>query len=209
MSKPAAPRSVRDAIAVSLPLLQHADTVFLTRAGCISCHNNSLFQMTSAVVRQKGFRVDEAAIQEQMARSRAYLESWRERELQDIPIPGRIDTTAYILAGLAAAGYAPDPATDALTRFLKRHQFADGGWRVSSHRPPIESSDIGVTALSLRALRAYAPTPFKAEYERAAQLAKAWLARAQPKTNEEHVYLLLGLGWAGENRAAMRQAAAH
>ena len=197
LSKPAAPRSVRDAIAVSLPLLQHADTVFLTRAGCISCHNNSLFQMTSAVVRQKGFRVDEAAIQEQMARSRAYLESWRERELQDIPIPGRIDTTAYILAGLAVAGYAPDPATDALTRFLKRHQFADGGWRVSSQRPPIESSDIGVTALSLRALRAYAPTPFKAEYERAAQLAKAWLARAQPKTNEEHVYLLLGLGWAG------------
>jgi len=207
LSKPAAPRSVRDAITVSLPLLQHADTVFLSRAGCISCHHNSLFQMTSAVARQKGFRIDEAAIQEQMTRSRAYLESWRERELQDIPIPGRIDTTSYILAGLAAAGYAPDPATDALARYLKRHQFADGGWRVSSHRPPIESSDIGVTALSLRALRAYAPTPLKAEYERAVERAAAWLARAQPKTNEEHVYLLLGLGWARANRSAMRQAA--
>jgi ankyrin repeat protein len=207
LAKPAAPRSVRDAITVSLPLLQHADTVFLTRAGCISCHNNSLFQMTSASARRKGFRIDEGAIREQMMRSRAYLESWRERTLQDIPIPGRVDTTSYILAGLAAASFAPDPATDALARYLKRRQLADGGWRVATHRPPIESSDIEVTALSLRALRVYAPAPFKAEYERAVQRASAWLVTSQPAKNEDAVYRLLGLGWAGATRAAMRQAA--
>ena len=43
LKRPAAPRSARDAIAISLPLLQHADTVFLKTAGCLSCHNNSLF----------------------------------------------------------------------------------------------------------------------------------------------------------------------
>jgi hypothetical protein len=49
LKKPAAPRSVRDAVSVSLPLLQRADEVFLKTAGCVSCHNNSLFQMTAAV----------------------------------------------------------------------------------------------------------------------------------------------------------------
>jgi ankyrin repeat protein len=208
LKKPAAPRSVRAAIDVSLPLLQHADEVFLTRAGCISCHNNSLFQMTSAVARRKGFRIDEKIVREQMTRTRVYLESWRERELQHIPIPGAIDTTSYILAGLADADYAPDAATDALARFVRRRQFADGGWHVSSHRPPIESSDITVTALSIRALRAYAPTPLKADYERAIVRGGSWLANvARPKSTEDHVYRLLGLSWSGASQSALRDAA--
>ena len=205
--KPPAPRSVREAVNVSLPLLQHADVVFLKTAGCISCHNNSLFQMTAAVVRRKGFRIDEAAVREQMARTRVSLESWRERELQDIPIPGRIDTTAYILAGLADAQYPPDAATDALARYVKRRQFADGGWRVAAHRPPIESSDIAVTAVALRALKAYAPASLKAEYQGAIQRGAAWLASARPNTTEDHIFLILGLGWAGEHREAIRKAA--
>jgi hypothetical protein len=207
LARPAAPRTARAAITISLPSLQHADTVFLQRAGCISCHNNSLFSMTAAAVRRVGFRVDETAVREQMTRTRAYLESWRERELQDIAIPGRIDTTSYILVGLAAAAYPPDPATDALARYVKRRQLADGSWHVASHRPPIESSDIGVTALSLRSLQAYAPAPLKAEYARAVQRGAAWLTHAQPKSTEDHVYQLLGLTWAGENAAALRPAA--
>ena len=207
VKKPAVPRSVHDAVTVSLPLLQHVDTVFLEKAGCISCHNNSLFQMTAAVVRRKKFRVDEAAFQAQMTRTRAYLESWRERELQDIPIPGRVDTTAYILAGLATTNYPPDAATDALARYVRRRQLADGSWRIATHRPPIESSDMTVTALALRALRAYAPAPLKADYDHAVARGAAWLATAQPKRTEDHAFKLLGLGWAGESRAAMRKAA--
>jgi ankyrin repeat protein len=204
LARPAAPRTARAAITVSLPLLQHADTVFLKSAGCISCHNNSLFSMTAAAVRRAGFRVDEAAVREQMTRTRAYLESWRERELQDIAIPGRIDTTSYILVGLAAAAYPPDPATDALARYVKRRQLADGSWRVASHRPPIESSDIAFTALALRSLQAYAPVPLKVEYARAVQRGAAWLTHAQPNSTEDHVYQLIGLTWAGEKGAALR-----
>ena len=207
LTRPPTPRSVRDAISVAVPRLQHVDTVFLKNAGCISCHNNSLFQMTAAAVQQKGFRIDEAAAREQMTRTRAYLESWRERELQDIPIPGRADTTAYILVGLAAAKYPADASTDAMVRYLKRRQLADGGWRVASHRPPIESSDIAITALAMRSLQAYAPAPFVKEYARGVERAAAWLAQAQPKSTEDHVYLVLGLTWAGASRAAIRKAA--
>jgi ankyrin repeat protein len=207
LARPAAPRTARAAITVSLPSLQHADTVFLKTAGCVSCHNNSLFQMTAAAARRAGFRLDEPAFTDQMTRTRAYLDSWRERELQDIAIPGRIDTTAYILVGLAAAAYPSDPATDALARYVKRRQLADGSWHVASHRPPIESSDMAVTALALRSLQAYAPTPLKAEYARAVRRGAAWLTHAQPNSTEDQVYLLLGLTWSGEKPAALRPAA--
>jgi ankyrin repeat protein len=208
LTKPAAPRTVRTAIDASLPRLQHADTVFLKKAGCISCHNNSLFQMTAATVRPKGFRIDEAAFGEQMTRIGAYLESWRERELQDIPIPGQIDTTAYILAGLADAGYPSDPATDALARYVMRRQQADGGWRVASHRPPIESSNISITAVAIRSLRAFGPATLTNDYEHAARRGAAWLAAARPRTTDEYALKLLGLRWGGAAPLTIRAAAA-
>jgi ankyrin repeat protein len=205
--KPAAPRAARAAIEASLPRLQHADTVFLKTAGCISCHNNSLFQMTAAAVRPRGFRIDETAVRDQMARTRAYLASWRERELQDIAIPGAIDPTAYILAGLADADYAPDAATDALARYVMRRQFADGSWHVAAYRPPLESSSVTMTAVSMRALTAYAPLPLKADYSRAVRRGAAWLASTTPHNTEDYAFVLLGLAWAREGQEAIRRTA--
>ena len=143
-----------------------------------------------------------------MTRTRAYLESWRERELQDIAIPGRIDTTAYILVGLAAAAYPPDPATDALARYVKRRQLADGSWHVASHRPPIESSDIAVTALSLRSLQAYRACAVEGRV-RPRDPARRRMARASGTEEQRRscIYRFSGLTWAGASRAASRTAA--
>jgi ankyrin repeat protein len=207
VTKPAAARSARAAVEKSLPLLQHADVVFLKKAGCVSCHNNSLFEMTIAAVRKSGFSVDELTAQAQLKAIGVYLESWRERVLQDIPIPGAVDTIGYILAGLAASNYTPDPATDALARYVKRRQAADGGWRIATQRPPIESSDFEATAIALRALQVYAPNPQKEEYARAVQRGATWLSQAQPKTTEDHVFRLLGLGWARGNKETAQKAA--
>jgi hypothetical protein len=207
LKKPDAVRSVRAAVEKSLPLLQHADVVFLKTAGCVSCHNNSLFLMTAAAARKKGFRVDETTEQTQLKATAVYLESWRDRVLQDIAIPGGVDTTGYILAGLAAANYPPDAATDAMARYLKRRQSADGGWRIASHRPPIESSDIEATAVALRSLQRYAPEPQKAEYAKAVERGAAWLAQAQPKSTEDHAFQLLGLAWAREKKDVIQKLA--
>jgi ankyrin repeat protein len=204
---PAATRSARTAVEKSLPLLLHADVVFLRKAGCVSCHNNSLTEMTIAAARKNGFSVDEPTAQSQLNTIRVYLESWRERVLQDIAIPGAVDTIGYILAGLAAADYPPDPATDALARYLKRRQAADGRWLIASARPPIESSDFEATAIALRGLRVYAPKPKQADYAGAVQKAAIWLRHAEPKTTEDHVYQLLGLGWTGGHKEAVRKAA--
>jgi ankyrin repeat protein len=206
LTKPQSVPSARSAVEKSLPLLQHADVVFLKQAGCVSCHNNSLFLMTASIARKKGFRIDESSAPSQLKATGAYIESWRERVLQDLRIPGGLDTTAYILAGLAAADYAPDPATDALALYLKRHQSVDGRWRMGAQRPPIESSDFENTAMALRGLEAYAPKPQRSLYAQAIQRGAAWLARSKPESNEDRVFQLLGLGWAHASKDAVRKA---
>ena len=129
-----------------------------------------------------------------------YIEAWRDRALQEVGIPGGSDTVGYILVGLEAAGYAPDEGTDALASCVLGRQRSDCGWRVQTGRPPLESSDIEVTAVSLRALQAYAPKAQKAKYERAVRLARAWLEAAEPRSTEDRTFQLLGFAWAGTAR---------
>ena len=205
-ARPPVSRSARQAVEKSLPLLQHADAMFLRKSGCVSCHNNSLTEMTLATARKNRFSVDEASAKPQTDTIRAYLESWRERTLQDIPIPGAVDTSSYILAGLAAANYPPDAATDAIAIYLKRRQAADGGWRLAAARPPIESSDFAGTALTMRALQAYAPRPLASEFANAVKRGAAWLSQKRPLSTEDHVFQVLGLAWAGGNKEALRKA---
>jgi ankyrin repeat protein len=199
--------SARDAIGRSLPLLQRADVGFLKAAGCVSCHNNSAFEMTTAAARSRGVRVDEASVASQQRTIGAYLESWRERVLQDIPIPGGTDTISFTLAGLAASHYPPDAATDALARYLLRRQHGNGGWNVVASRPPIESSDIAVTALTLRALQAYAPAPQKLAYAESVGRGAAWLRQAKPANAQDYAFTLLGLTWANAEKRSLRETA--
>ena len=96
------------------------------------------------------------------------------------------DTISYILAGLAAANYPPDAATDALARYLRNSQGPDGGWRIAASegsRPPIESSKIEVTAISMRALQVYAPSTQRTEYQKAVQLANGPVLASKPAGN--------------------------
>ena len=97
---------------------------------------------------------------------------------------------------MAAANYPPDPATDAIALFLKNHQSPDGRWYVVAHRPPLESSDIQMTATAMHAIQVYAPPTERADCDRAVQRAASWLAKAQPRTTHDRAYQLLGLAWA-------------
>jgi len=206
-AKPKPAESIRAAIERSVPLLQRTDESFLHKSGCVSCHNNSLTAMTVAAVRRKGLPVDAALASKQVKEVANYLEGWRERALQGIGIPGDWDTISYILLGLAAQNHPPDLATDAMADFLRSRQRPNGQWVIFAHRPPLESSDIQVTATCLRALQAYAPKVWRAEYEQAIQRAAAWLAAARPEKTEDRAFHLLGLRWAGAEQALIQKTA--
>src|SRR5262249_9811788 len=101
--KPAA--SVRAAVERSIPLLQRADATFTQKSACVSCHNNSLTAMTVAAARKNGISVDDSVARTQLMAVATFVENWRERGLQGVPIPGDADTASFLLVGLAAEKY--------------------------------------------------------------------------------------------------------
>jgi hypothetical protein len=197
--------SPRAAIERTMPLLQNTGGVFLKKSGCVSCHNNTLTAMSVAAARAKGIRVDEGQARQQLKTIATFIDGWRDRAFQGVGIPGDADTVSYILLGMAAERYPADRATDAMAFFLKRTQLPSGQWRILAHRPPIESSDVEVTAASMRALQLYAPKG-RADYRQAVRRAAAWLGAAPVKSTEDRAFQLLGLGWSGASASAIRSA---
>jgi ankyrin repeat protein len=203
---PAPARSARAALERALPLLQKTDVTFLKKSGCVSCHHNALTAITVAAARKQGVRADATIARDQAKKIGEFLAAWRERALQGIGIPGDADTASYILLGLAAEDYPPDLATDAQAEFLRRQQSPDGRWVIFAHRPPIESSDIQVTATSMRALQVYAPESRRAEFERSIAAAGEWLRRAAPRVTEDRVFQLLGMHWSATPAPMIQEA---
>ena len=113
---------------------------------------------------------------------------------------------SYLLLGLAADNYPPDPATDAQAIWLQRKQMPDGHWPGANPPSPIESNDIEVTAVAMRALQVFAP-PSGAPVRKAVDRARAWLTTAQADATEERAFRLLGLHWAGASNEILKPAA--
>jgi ankyrin repeat protein len=210
--KPVRDNNIRSAIERSIPLIQRADGNFIPKAGCVSCHNNSLAAMAVSAARKTGVHVDEQLAGQQVKANVFGLGKLRDRLHQGFFIPvGDFfapSILSYVLVGLVAEGYQPDLNTDAVAMFLRSRQMADGQWAFAAAdaRPPLCSDYIGQTALSMRALQIYAPKTDKAEYQKSVQLAAAWLAKAQARTNDDREWRLIGLAWAGASKDLTQQA---
>jgi hypothetical protein len=191
--------TIRAAVERSIPLLQKTDSIFLQKTSCVSCHHNTLTASTLATARKNGFAVDDQIASAQLKRIGTFMETWRERMLQGIAIPGQSGTVSAILVGLADENYPPDEATDAAARVVMLRQLSDGRWQPSGHRPPTESSDVHITAISIRALQVYGPKAKtrRAKYDESVKRAADWLVKIRPQRPDERAYRLLGLAWAG------------
>jgi hypothetical protein len=113
-----------------------------------------------------------------------------------------------VLVGLEAESHKPDLNTDAVAMYLKTRQMPDGRWEgtAATSRPPLCSDTIAQTVLTMRALQLYAPSVEKTEYEKCIRSAASWIERAEPKTNEDRVWRLLGLAWAAKDKDVTRKA---
>jgi hypothetical protein len=191
----------------SIPALQRADVAFFERAGCVSCHNNTLTAMTVAAARARGVAINDQIAKAQLAKIAAFLKENGERALENEGLPGGIDTVSYILLGMASEQYPSDPVTDVWVRYVKNNQSGDGRWKCRTLRPPLESSDFEVTAASIRSLRAYGPKGQRAEYDAAVERAVRWLESARPQSTEDHAFRVLGMVWGGGRPAVIRAAA--
>lgn len=194
------------AIRRSLPLLQRTALEFYEKGACVSCHHNSLTQVTVAAARTAGFRVDEGAARRDLETTARDVIASHDQAVQGIAAPGGwVTTTGYILMGLEAGARAADAGTDALVRLIRVSQRPDGRW-FSVYRPPIEASDVTATAVSLRGLQLYGSREPGSADGKAVVAATAWLARTQPKDTEDRAFRLLGLTW-GRAAAPVRDTA--
>ncbi len=211
--QPAAMRSgnsVSAAVSASLPLLQRTDANFVPKAGCISCHNNSIEAVAVGAARKTGFRVDEQVAARQVQMSAGALQGIRDLLHQGTFITG-INANpfilGYILVALDVEGYKPDLSTDAVAMYLQTHQMADGHWAFGPEaRPPLCASGLSQTVIAMRALQLYAPRVDKAAYTRSIQQAANWIGEFRPRTNYDLAWRLQGLVWGGKSKEAIAKA---
>jgi len=199
--------SLQAAVMGSLPLLQRTDASFVPKAGCVSCHNQSLGAMAVALARKRGFRVDEQLSAQQVKVNAGALAGSRDILHQGFLVPGinaNPAILAYVLLGLDAEGYKPDLSTDTVAMFIQAHQMADGHWAFGPQaRPPLCADALAQTVLSMRGLQLYAPRVDKAAYVKSIELAAAWIAQFRPRTNYDLAWQLQGLVWAGAEPGAI------
>jgi ankyrin repeat protein len=210
--QPRRENTLAKALQSSLPLIQQADANFIPKAACVSCHNNSLSAMAVSAARKSGFQLDEKVAAQQVNANVFGLKALRDNLHQGFLVPVQEffgpSVISYMLIGLDAEHYKADLNTDAAAMYLKARQRPDGQWiyPAGDTRPPLCSDYVGQTALSMRALQLYAPKSDKAAYDQAVQLAAAWIAKAQPKSNDDRGWRVLGLAWAGKEKEVVRKA---
>lgn len=206
-SAPPAPLSgARDAVERAVPLLQASARHWTAEVGCFSCHHQGFGPLALALASESGIPVDEAAWDAEADAVRRYsLERYEALLVCDgIGVFGRGTT----LLALAARGRPQDDVTDVVAHFLAARQTASGAWYSNEHRPPFEDSHATATALTVRALRLYAPPGRAAETAARVERARRWLARLEPRDHEERCMRMLGLAWCGEPAARLADAAA-
>jgi hypothetical protein len=201
------PAAVRKAIEKSLPLLESVRLPFIEKTGCVSCHNNSLPAMAAALARERGFKLSEQTAREESEQILGIWNAGREKLLQGDGFGGAQFTAGFTLVGLAANKQPPNKTTDAIVHYLIGRQIEDGRWPIPTNRPPLESSDITVTALSLRALQLYTPKGLRPEAHNSVERARQWLATAAPRSNEDQSFQLLGLAWANADKQTIQKMA--
>jgi N-acyl-D-amino-acid deacylase len=200
----AAPPSaqIREAATRAIARLQRSQKDWYADETCASCHHQFLPALAFRSARAHGVPVDEKIARADAARAF--------RSLADLDLaveqtrsfdPGVGGSLSLVAAD--AAGVQPNLATAAYARFLMLRQRPSGNWVSFDERPPQSYSVFSATALSLRAIDLYSHSNLRAQARASIDRARAWLAANTPLNTEDRVFQLMGLRWAGADRATL------
>jgi len=189
-------RRSHQAVEKALPLLQSSARTWFEKRDCASCHHQGLGMMAVAVARERGFRVNEALLAEQVENTRRGL-GGPAKYVIGSPSTNEQIGQSYRLVGLAAGGLPPGEYTAMAAHMLAGKQHVTGHWSSYNHRIPLEDSNFTATAITIRALRLFAPPNRKPEMDARVRRATAWLSKAAARNSEELTMQLLGLAWGG------------
>jgi hypothetical protein len=172
----------------------------VTKQDCASCHQQYLPMAAVGHARSRSVRFDQEAAREQINSLAKLTNSVFQHEFitQTLSHPEPAHSFGYHLFGLVAEGAPPNATTDGMVHHLVTIQASDGRWFNNVPRPPIASGDVSATALAIQAIKHYGWPGRKEEFAASVERACRWLWNVKAETNEEAVFQLLGLHWAGE-----------
>lgn len=196
---------VQSAIRRAMPLLQttsieskHAFVEHASHQDCTSCHQQFLPLAASGLAKKRHVEID-LEMERELVKIVGQGETKNtEVDWQALFHPEPVHTKGYTLFAYAAEDLPASDLTDASVHHLCVVQAKDGRWLNNLPRPPIQTGDIGATALAIHALQRYPLPGRKNEFSERVERARRWLAAAKPENNEGRVYQILGLAWAGE-----------
>jgi mono/diheme cytochrome c family protein len=173
----------------------------VSKQDCVSCHQQYLPMAAVGHARNRSIRFDRDAARDQIDLVVSLRNQFFRPELvvQTLFHPDPALTFGYHLLGLAAEGVPPSAQTDGEVHHLVTIQASDGRWIINAPRPPMTSSDISATALSIHAIKSYGWQGRKEEFAASIERGRRWLWEVKAETNEERIFQLLGLRWAGES----------
>ncbi len=170
-----------------------------SRQDCVSCHQQQLPMAAIGLARQRLVPVDKDAYEQLVNMVKEGDIKDVETDWQPLFHPDPAHTKGYGLLAYAAENLPANEFSDSWVHHLAAIQGKDGQWYNNLPRPPIQTGDIGATALAIHALQRYPLPGRKAELGRQVERARHWLWTANPQNNEGRIYQILGLAWAGES----------
>jgi Planctomycete cytochrome C/Ankyrin repeats (3 copies) len=172
----------------------------VSKQDCASCHQQYLPMAAVGHARNRSVRFDQTAAREQIDSLAKLTNPFSEHEyvIQTVFNPEPAHSFGYHLLGLVAEGVSPSDTTDGMVHHLVTIQAPNGRWSNNVPRPPIASGDVSATALAIHAIKQYGWLGRKEEFAASVERGRRWLWGVKAETNEEAVFQLLGLHWAGE-----------
>jgi ankyrin repeat protein len=172
----------------------------VSKQDCASCHQQYLPMAAGGNARNRSARFDQKAAREQIDALAKLTNpvSQHEYVLQTLFHPDPAHSFGYDLFGFAAEGGPPSARTNGMVHHLVTVQASEGRWFNQTPRPPIASGDLSATALAIHAIKHYSFLGREKEFAASIERGRRWLWTVKAETNEEAVFQLLGLHWAGE-----------
>lgn len=201
------PDQVRAAASRALASIQKAQAPWYTtnKQVCASCHHQYQPALAYRVARDHRIPFDEAIAKADAITAFTFADIDRAVQYTHVIEPAMDD--AYRLVAANAAGVKPNLGAAIYARLLISRQNTDGDWDGFHQRPPSSYSRVTMATLGLRAVQVYHHPSQKAQADAAIARARKFLESRTARDTEERSYQLLGLRWAGADRATLRKLA--
>jgi acylphosphatase len=186
---------VRQAVERSLTFLEKEGVAWLEAHQCASCHAVPMTVWSLSEARQRGFAVNQKALDD--LKARALVEYASHPQFKPVGQDGKGDglsrnTISLSLAagGLPATDTATGAALDQFAAHLLATQQANGSWTANPGQPPVVDADDVTTMWALLALAGREQTgATKEAWPRARDRALAWLQETKGSDSNQALVL--------------------